>query len=156
MTRPVPIGVLRLEGGAGLPLPMYMTDGAAGADICAAVPAPVTLAPGERALIPAGFALAIPPGYEVQIRPRSGLALRSGVTMINSPGTIDSDYRGPIGVIMVNHGTEPHTISHGDRIAQMIVKAVERGVFTEVTELDTTARGDGGFGSTGHRHEAAT
>jgi dUTP pyrophosphatase len=155
MTSSVPIGVLRLAGGADLPLPAYMTAGAAGADICAAVDEPVTLAPGQRALIPTGFAIEVPLGYEVQIRPRSGLALKNGVTMMNSPGTIDSDYRGPVGVIMVNHGQEPHTINRGDRIAQMIVAPVVHGAFVEVTELGTTERGEDGFGSTGHAREAS-
>jgi dUTP pyrophosphatase len=150
MNAPVPVGVLRLEGGADLPLPAYMTPGAAGADVCAAVNEPVVLAPGERALIPTGFALEVPEGFEVQIRPRSGLALRAGVTMLNSPGTIDSDYRGPVGVIMVNLGSEPFTIARGDRIAQMILAPVARAAFADVTELTATLRGAGGFGSTGH------
>jgi dUTP pyrophosphatase len=154
MTSPVPVGVLRLAGGAGLPLPAYMTPGAAGADICAAVDEPVVLEPGARALIPTGFAIEVPAGYEVQIRPRSGLALKSGVTMLNSPGTIDSDYRGPVGVIIVNHGQEAHTISRGDRIAQMILAPVSRAAFAEVTELTPSERGEGGFGSTGQRHAA--
>ena len=134
-----------------------MTAGAAGADVCAAVDAdaPVTLAPGERALIPLGFALEVPAGYEMQIRPRSGLALKSGVTMINSPGTIDSDYRGPVGVILVNLGQAAHTIHRGDRIAQMILAPVSRAAFAEAAELTTTVRGEGGFGSTGHVHAAA-
>src|ERR1700722_14787146 len=110
----VRIGVLRLAEGGDLPLPAYMTAGAAGADVCAAVSEPVTLAPGERALIPAGFALDIPVGYEVQVRPRSGLAHRNGVTILNAPGTIDSDYRGPVGILLVNFGSEPHTIQRGD------------------------------------------
>jgi dUTP pyrophosphatase len=158
MTTSVPVGVLRLAGGADLPLPAYMTAGAAGADVCAAVDAdaPVTLAPGERALIPLGFALEVPAGYEMQIRPRSGLALKSGVTMINSPGTIDSDYRGPVGVILVNLGQIAHTINRGDRIAQMILAPVSRAAFAETAELTTTVRGEGGFGSTGHMHTAAS
>jgi dUTP pyrophosphatase len=150
MNAAVPVGVLRLEGGADLPLPAYMTAGAAGADVCAAVSEPVVLAPGERALIPTGFALEVPDGFEVQIRPRSGLALRAGVTMLNSPGTIDSDYRGPVGVIMVNLGSEPFTIARGDRIAQMVLAPVARAAFADVTELTATLRGAGGFGSTGH------
>jgi dUTP pyrophosphatase len=145
----VPVGVLRLAAGAGLPLPAYMTPGAAGADVCAAVDEPVVLAPGERTLIPTGFALAVPEGYEVQIRPRSGLALRAGVTLLNTPGTIDSDYRGPVGVIVVNLGREPFTVRRGDRIAQMIVAPVVRAAFTEVDGVAATARGAGGFGSTG-------
>jgi len=145
----VTVGVLRLAGPADLPLPAYMSPGAAGADVCAAVEAPVVLAPGERMLIPTGFALDVPEGYEVQIRPRSGLALRSGVTLLNSPGTIDSDYRGPVGVIVVNFGREPFTVNRGDRIAQMIVAPVVRAVFAEVDAVGGTSRGEGGFGSTG-------
>jgi dUTP pyrophosphatase len=142
--------VLRLDGSADLPLPAYMTAGAAGADVCAALAEPLTLAPGERALIPTGIALEVPEGYEVQIRPRSGLALKTGVTMLNSPGTIDSDYRGPVGVIVVNLGSEPHTIQRGDRIAQMVLAPVARAIFADVAELSATERGSGGFGSTGH------
>jgi dUTP pyrophosphatase len=126
-----------------------MSAGAAGADICAALEADLTLAPGARGLVPAGFALAIPAGFEVQIRPRSGLALRHGVTLLNSPGTVDADYRGPVGVILANLGGEPFTIRRGDRIAQMIVAPVCRAVFEERDELGATARSDGGFGSTG-------
>lgn len=150
MSVPVPVGVLRLAAGAGLPLPAYMTPGAAGADVCAAVDEPVVLAPGERALIPTGFALDVPEGYEVQIRPRSGLALRAGVTLLNSPGTIDSDYRGPVGVIVANFGREAFTVARGDRIAQLVVAPVVRAAFAEVTGLAATERGEGGFGSTGH------
>jgi dUTP pyrophosphatase len=146
---PVPVGVLRLAGAADIPLPVYMTPGAAGADVCAAVEEPVVLAPGERMLIPTGFALDVPEGYEVQIRPRSGLALRAGVTLLNAPGTIDSDYRGPVGVIVVNFGHEPFTVRRGDRIAQMIVAPVARALFAEVDAVAGTARGEGGFGSTG-------
>lgn len=149
MNAPVPVGVLRLAGADDLPLPAYMTAGAAGADVCAAVEAPVVLAPGERMLIPTGFALDVPEGYEVQIRPRSGLALRAGVTLLNAPGTIDSDYRGPVGVIVVNFGREPFTVSRGDRIAQMIVAPVARADFREVGAVGGTVRGEGGFGSTG-------
>jgi dUTP pyrophosphatase len=145
----VSIGVLRLAEGGGLPLPAYMTAGAAGADVCAALREPLTLAPGERALIPAGFALDVPPGYEVQVRPRSGLAHRSGVTILNAPGTIDSDYRGPVGILLVNLGSEPHTIARGDRIAQLIVAPVVHADFRETATLGETARGAAGFGSTG-------
>lgn len=150
MSAVVTVGVLRLAGGAELPLPAYMTAGAAGADVCAAVSEPIVLAPGERALVPAGFALEVPAGYEVQIRPRSGLALKSGVTLLNTPGTIDSDYRGPVGILLINLGQEPHTVRRGDRIAQMVVAAVVRADFTPAEALAATARGDGGFGSTGH------
>jgi dUTP pyrophosphatase len=145
----VRVGVLRLADGDDLPLPAYMTAGAAGADVCAALSEPLTLAPGERALIPAGFALDVPAGYEVQVRPRSGLAHRAGVTILNAPGTIDSDYRGPVGVLLVNFGNEPHTIRRGDRIAQLIVAPVVQADFHESVALGETARGTGGFGSTG-------
>jgi len=146
---PVRIELRRLPGGEGLPLPEYMSEGAAGADVCAAVDADVTLGPGERALVPAGFTLAIPPGFEVQVRPRSGLALRHGVTLLNTPGTIDSDYRGPVGVLMVNLGSEPYVVRRGERIAQLVVAPVARAVFEESAELSETARAAGGFGSTG-------
>ncbi|GAC1549626.1 MAG: dUTP diphosphatase [Vulcanimicrobiaceae bacterium] len=143
------VGIVRLPAGAGLPLPAYMTAGAAGADVCAAIDGDVTLAPGARALIPAGFTLAIPSGYEAQLRPRSGLALRSGVTLLNSPGTIDSDYRGPVGVILANLGSEPFVVRRGDRIAQLVVAPVARAVFDDVAAHDQTSRAAGGFGSTG-------
>ena len=146
---PVRIGLKRLPGGEGLALPSYMTVGSAGADICAAVREDVVLEPGARALVPAGFSLEIPPGYEVQVRPRSGLALRSGVTLLNTPGTIDSDYRGPVGVIMVNFGSEPFRICRGDRIAQLVVAPVAFAAFEESHELAETLRAAGGFGSTG-------
>ena len=135
--------------GAGLPLPKYMTDDAAGCDLFAAVVHDVVLLPGDRALVPAGFSIALPPGVEAQVRPRSGLALRHGVTCLNSPGTIDADYRGPVGVILVNHGRDPFTIRRGDRIAQMVIARVERAAFRAVDALDATARAAGGFGSTG-------
>lgn len=134
-----------------LGLPAYASAGAAGADLRANLPdrGTVTLAPGARALVPTGLRLAIPDGYEVQIRPRSGLALKHGITLPNSPGTIDSDYRGPLGVIMMNAGSEPFTITHGDRIAQMVVAPVVQARFDLSETLDETARGSGGFGSTG-------
>ena len=137
-----------------LPLPGYQSAGAAGADVCANL-APgarirgVVLPPGGRALIPTGLALAIPQGFEVQVRPRSGLALRHGVTLMNSPGTMDSDYRGALGMIVVNVGAAPFTVRHGDRIAQIVVAPVLRAAFVVADALDATARGDGGFGSTG-------
>ncbi|SIO40073.1 deoxyuridine 5'-triphosphate nucleotidohydrolase [Rhodovulum sp. ES.010] len=137
-----------------LPLPSYETAGAAGADIRANL-APalraggVTLAPLERRIVPTGFRVAIPPGFEVQVRPRSGLALKHGITLPNTPGTIDSDYRGPLGVLLVNLGEAPYTLHHGDRIAQMIVAPVVQAEFAVVDALDATARGEGGFGSTG-------
>ncbi|MDX5401532.1 MAG: dUTP diphosphatase [Rhodobacterales bacterium] len=134
-------------------LPAYETDGAAGADVRANFPPDqrggVTLAPGARALVPTGLHIAIPPGHEVQIRPRSGLALKHGITLPNSPGTIDSDYRGPLGVIVMNAGHEAFHIAHGDRIAQMVVAPVVQAAFDLVETLDDTARGQGGFGSTG-------
>ncbi|MFC4670084.1 dUTP diphosphatase [Seohaeicola nanhaiensis] len=132
-------------------LPSYETAGAAGADIRANLPdrGEILLAPGARALIPTGLRLEIPEGYEVQIRPRSGLALKHGITLPNSPGTIDSDYRGPLGVILMNAGTEPFTVLHGERIAQIVVAPVVRAVFETVNTIADTARGTGGFGSTG-------
>jgi len=148
---PPAVLVLRLAEGAGLPLPAYMSAGAAGADIVAAVDAPRTLAPGERALIPTGFALEVPAGFEVQVRPRSGLAFKHGVTVLNAPGTIDSDYRGPVGVLLVNLGSEPFTIARGDRIAQLIVAPVARALFGEAAVIGASDRGAGGFGSTGVR-----
>jgi dUTP pyrophosphatase len=135
-----------------LPLPTYQTKGAAGADLCANFPASdhtETLKPGARVLIPTGLIMAIPDGLEVQIRPRSGLALKHGITLLNTPGTIDSDYRGPVGVIMVNLGDKPFEITHGMRIAQMVIAPVIQAQFTLVEQLDDTARGAGGFGSTG-------
>ena len=136
-----------------IPLPSYATDGAAGADLRANFPPDqrggVTLEPGARLLVPTGLHLAIPDGYEVQIRPRSGLALKHGITLPNSPGTIDSDYRGPLGVIVLNAGDAAFHIAHGDRIAQMVVAPVLRASFDLVDRLDDTARGEGGFGSTG-------
>lgn len=135
--------------GVGLPMPSYMTDDAAGCDLFAAVEQDVVLEHGDRALVPAGFSIALPPGVEAQVRPRSGLALRHGVTLLNSPGTIDADYRGPVGVILVNHGRDPFTIRRGDRIAQMVIARVERAAFRAVDALDATARAAGGFGSTG-------
>jgi dUTP pyrophosphatase len=145
------VTVLRLADGAGLPLPAYMSAGAAGADVVAALDAPIVLAPGARALIPTGFALEVPPGWEVQVRPRSGLALKHGVTILNAPGTIDADYRGPVGILLANLGTEPFTIARGDRIAQLIVAPVARARFAEAAALAHSERGGGGFGSTGVR-----
>jgi dUTP pyrophosphatase len=143
------VGVRVLPEGEGIELPAYMTADAAGADVRAAVRDDVILQPGDRALIPAGFALEIPPGYEAQLRPRSGLALKYGVTLLNSPGTVDADYRGPVGVILANLGRESFTVRRGDRIAQMIVAPVTRASFRPCVELATTIRGEGGFGSTG-------
>jgi dUTP pyrophosphatase len=129
--------------------PTYETSGSSGMDVRAAVPADVLIAPGERALIPTGFALAIPGGYEIQVRPRSGLAVKQGLTLPNSPGTIDSDYRGEVKIAMINLGHEPITVKRGDRIAQLVVAPVIRAVLTPVSELDDTKRGGGGFGHTG-------
>jgi dUTP pyrophosphatase len=143
------VGVVRLPGGEGLPVPAYMSPGAAGADVVAAVAGELVLLPGERALVPTGFSLEIPPGYEVQVRPRSGLALKHGVTCLNSPGTIDSDYRGEVGVILVNLGREPFVVHRGDRIAQLVMAPVVQAAFGAVAELAVSARGEGGFGSTG-------
>jgi dUTP pyrophosphatase len=143
--------VQQLAHAADLPLPAYETEGSAGLDLRAAIPpdAPVTLKPLGRALIPTGVKIAVPLGYEVQVRPRSGLALKFGITCLNSPGTIDSDYRGEVGVILVNLGSEDFVINRGDRIAQMVVAQHARIVWDVQGSLDTTARGEGGFGSTG-------
>lgn len=130
-------------------LPRYMTDLAAGVDLHAALAAEITLAPGERVLVPSGLALAIPPGFEGQVRPRSGLALKKGLTLVNSPGTIDADYRGEVGIIIINHGQDVVLIAPGERIAQLIIAPVIRAEFVEVDELGTTRRNAGGFGHTG-------
>ena len=147
----ISVRIRRLPHAAGLSLPEYATPGAAGVDLRAAVPAesPLTLAPGQRALVPTGFCIALPEGYEAQVRPRSGLALKHGVTCLNSPGTIDADYRGEIGVILVNLGEAPFTIERGMRIAQLVVAPVSRVCWQEAKTLDDTDRGTGGFGSTG-------
>ena len=145
----IAIQIRRLPEGEGLPMPAYMSEHAAGADLCAAISDELTLLPGARALIPAGFCMALPAGYEAQIRPRSGLALKSGITLLNSPGTIDADYRGPVNIIMANFGTEPFRVRRGDRIAQMIIAPVSRASFEIVESLSETQRHDGGFGSTG-------
>ncbi|MEA2689891.1 MAG: dUTP pyrophosphatase [Candidatus Eremiobacteraeota bacterium] len=143
------IAVVRLPEGEGLPLPVYVTVGAAGADVVAAVVRELVLAPGDRALVPTGFALEVPEGFEVQLRPRSGLAVKHGITLLNSPGTIDSDYRGEVGIVLVNLGREPFTVRRGDRIAQLVVAPVVQASFREVEALATSTRGEGGFGSTG-------
>ena len=145
----VPVRVRRLAHNPDLPLPAYATTGAAGMDLLAAVAGPVTIAPGQRTLIPTGLAIALPPGYELQIRPRSGLALRNGIVLPNSPGTIDEDYRGEIQVIVLNTGADPFVVERGARIAQAVLAPVVRAAWEEVAELDTTARNAGGFGSTG-------
>lgn len=141
----------RLPHSEGLALPAYETKGSAGMDLRAAVAedAPMTLAPGARALVPTGLKIALEPGYEAQVRPRSGLALKHGITCLNSPGTIDSDYRGEVGVILANLGQEPFVIRRGERIAQMVIARHEQATVAEVDSLDDTARGAGGFGSTG-------
>jgi dUTP pyrophosphatase len=146
------IAVRRLPHAEGLPLPAYETPGSAGMDLRAAVPEaePLVLKPGARLLAPTGLCMAIPQGYEVQVRPRSGLAAKAGVTCLNTPGTIDSDYRGEVKVILINLGAEDFVIRRGDRIAQMVVAPVAQAVWIEVDDLDDTARGAGGFGSTGH------
>ena len=145
------VRVERLPHAEGLPLPAYETGGSAGMDLRAAVPedAPVTLEPGARALVPTGLKIALDPGYEAQVRPRSGLALKHGLTCLNAPGTIDSDYRGEVGVILINHGQAPFVIRRGERIAQMVIARHEQAALVEVAALDETARGTGGFGSTG-------
>lgn len=143
------IAITKLADGKSLPLPAYATEHAAGMDLLVAIDAPLTLKPMERALIPTGIAIALPPGYEAQIRPRSGLAAKHGLTVLNSPGTIDADYRGEIKAIVINLGTEPYTIDPGMRIAQMIVAQHATVQWNEVDTLDDTARGSGGFGSTG-------
>ena len=147
MSPSVKVAVKRLPHGAGLPLPAYATAGAAGMDVVSAED--VTLAPGARHAVATGLALAIPEGYEIQVRPRSGLALKHGITVPNTPGTIDSDYRGELKVILINHGTEPFVIQRGDRVAQLVLAPVVQAAWDEVEELDATSRGEGGFGSTG-------
>jgi|SRR5579872_1262617 len=143
----VPIRVL--PEGEGLPIPTYMSEEAAGADLCAAVPEDLLIEPGGRALVSAGFSIALPSGYEAQVRPRSGLALRHGVTLLNSPGTIDADYRGPVSVILANLGSEPFVVRRGDRIAQMVIAPVTRVAFETAAELPASIRAEAGFGSTG-------
>ena len=147
MGAPITIRLMRLPHGEGLPLPAYATAGAAGMDVVAAED--LVLAPGARHAVATGFAIAIPPGYEVQVRPRSGLALKHGITCLNTPGTIDEDYRGEVKVILANLGDQPFTIVRGERIAQLVPAPVQRALFEEVAVLDETDRGSGGFGSTG-------
>jgi dUTP pyrophosphatase len=145
----VEIRIRRLPHSDGLPLPSYATDGSAGADLCAAVESAVVLGPGERAAVPTGLVVEIPAGREGQVRPRSGLAIKAGLTVVNAPGTIDSDYRGELKVLMVNLGSEPVTIRRGDRIAQLLVAPVTRASFVESDVVSASDRGEGGFGSTG-------
>ncbi|MBW2095583.1 MAG: dUTP diphosphatase [Deltaproteobacteria bacterium] len=146
---PIIIKVKRLDGQNRLPLPAYVSEGASGLDIRAAVKEPVELKPGDIRLIPTGLAVSIPPGFEAQIRPRSGLALRHGIGMVNAPGTIDSDYRGEIGIVLINWGKAPFVVRNGDRIAQMVISRTYRAKIVVADELDNTERGTGGFGHTG-------
>ena len=147
----ITIRVRRVRGDrdSDIPLPQYMTPDSAGADLCAALDSNLTLKPLERSLVPTGIAVSIPPGYEAQIRPRSGLAIKHGITLLNTPGTVDSDFRGEIRIIVANLSSEPYTIRRGDRIAQMVIGAVARARFDLVETLEDTHRGDGGFGHTG-------
>jgi dUTP pyrophosphatase len=151
MNSPVKVEVLQLPNGKGLSLPAYQSALAAGLDLLAAVPedAPVILAPGKYALIPTGLSIALPAGFEAQVRPRSGLAAKHGVTVLNAPGTVDADYRGEIGVPLINHGDVPFAVRRGERIAQMVIASVVQVELVPVTTLSPTARGSGGFGSTG-------
>ena len=147
----IEVKITRLPHGQDLPLPSYQSTHAAGMDLIAALPAgkPLTLAPGERALIPTGIAIALPDGHEAQVRPRSGLAVKQGITVLNAPGTVDADYRGEIQVLLINHGGAPFVITRGMRIAQLVIAAVTRAMLIETASLDETPRGSGGFGSTG-------
>ena len=151
MSNAVKVDIRQLPHGEGLALPAYQSAHAAGLDLLAAVPAdsPLILVPGQRALVPTGLTIALPPGYEAQVRPRSGLASRHGVTVLNAPGTVDADYRGEIGVLLVNHGDAPFAIHRGERIAQMVIAAVVRAELIPAVSLSATERGGGGFGSTG-------
>jgi len=147
------VKIVRLAHADGLPLPAYQSADAAGLDLAAAVSAsdPITLAPGARAMIPTGLVVSLPRGFEAQVRPRSGLAVRHGITVLNSPGTIDADYRGEVQVVLINHGDQPFTIARGERIAQLVVAAVVQATLVETKAVGKTARGTGGFGSTGVR-----
>ena len=147
MSNVIPVRIKRLPHGQGLDLPAYATEGAAGMDIVSAEE--VTLAPGARHAVATGLSVAIPAGYEIQVRPRSGLALKHGISIPNTPGTIDSDYRGELKVILINHGAEPFAIARGDRVAQLVLAPVTQAAWNEVADLDETERGAGGFGSTG-------
>lgn len=149
MSNKAVVAITQMPHAEGLNLPAYATEHAAGVDLEAAVGEPITLKPGERQLIPTGLAIALPEGFEAQIRPRSGLAFKNGVTVLNSPGTIDADYRGEVKVILANLGTEPFTVERGMRVAQMVIARYEHVAWQQVAELDETARGAGGFGSTG-------
>ncbi len=146
----VDVKIQRLPGNADLPLPAYQSRDAVGMDLHAAVREAVTIAAGEVAGVPCGFAMALPPGYEAQVRPRSGLAAKNAISLVNTPGTIDPDYRGEVKVLLINHGKAPFVVTRGMRIAQMVVMPVPRVAWSEVPELPATERGDGGFGHTGH------
>lgn len=146
---PVTVRVKRLRESEGVAVPAYMTTHAAGVDLHAAIDAPIHLQPGERVLVPTGLAIELPDGYEAQIRPRSGLAFKHGISLVNTPGTIDPDYRGEISIIVINHGSETFVINAGERIAQMVIAPFIRAVFAEVDSLTETGRGSGGFGHTG-------
>ncbi|ATX80321.1 deoxyuridine 5'-triphosphate nucleotidohydrolase [Mariprofundus aestuarium] len=150
MSNPI-VHIQKLPHGEGIDLPFYATTHAAGADLRAAVDEDVMIAPGEHALIKTGFAMALPDNYEAQVRPRSGLALKHGITVLNTPGTVDADYRGEVGVILINHGKESFVVSRGDRVAQMIIAPFVQANFHEVSELSETERGSGGFGSSGRK-----
>ena len=149
MSSSLNISCILLAHAKDLPLPSYESESAAGMDLRVALESPLTILPGQRALLPTGLKLAIPEGYEVQIRPRSGLAIKHGITMLNSPGTIDADFRGELHLIAINHGQEAFTVQHGDRMAQMVVQKVHQAQLIQVQELDETTRGEQGFGSTG-------
>ncbi|MBM0169588.1 dUTP diphosphatase [Altererythrobacter sp. C41] len=153
MTDAIPVRIKRLPHGEGLDLPRYATEGAAGMDVLSAED--VTIASGARHAVATGLAVAIPAGYEIQVRPRSGLALKHGISVPNAPGTIDSDYRGELKVILINHGAEPFAIARGDRVAQLVLAPVTQAAWDEVADLDETARGAGGFGSTGGHAQLA-
>ena len=142
------IPIRQLPGQEDVPLPCYMTEHAAGMDVCAAVRSDTTIAPGERMLIPTGIAIELPPGFEAELRPRSGLAIKYGMTLVNSPGTIDADYRGEVGLLLINHGRDPFVVRRGERMAQMVVHPVSRVAWQTKNELAVTARGEGGFGHT--------
>ena len=149
MSGPVAVAILRLPHAGDLPLPRYESPHAAGLDLMACVPVDIELAPGGRALVPTGFAIALPEGFEAQVRPRSGLALKHGITVLNTPGTIDADYRGEVGVILINLSDQPFAIERGHRIAQLVIAAVTTIAWSETDQLPASVRGEGGFGSTG-------
>ena len=151
MTSAITVEVQRLPHAEGLALPAYQSAHAAGLDLLAAVPedTPLTIQPGQRALVPTGLMIAVPPGHEAQVRPRSGLAFKHGVTVLNSPGTVDADYRGEVSVLLINHGDAPFTIRRGERVAQLVIAAVTQANLVVVASLSSTDRGSGGFGSTG-------